>query len=1153
MLSSFEPGNSIYNCINLYRKKSLVKSKIINRKIFLPHLNLGIKNFNFKDFEINNNNKSVKNLPILKISKGCNTPRNIKLNKVNILSNFINSKEINKSDFDIRNIFKYKIKKINSKKLFESQSCKNIFNKNFSLFNTNNKTQNINQYILKRNSSLPELKNISFIDYSEINKCNYIYLEYKGKNYKNKKKKTYIQINPHKLIEQLKSISIPFDIYGMKFVSNSEIKVNKYNDNDNNNHREDYLKYIKNISRNKPEKGIKLYSNKINNPFSDKTNKYNYFVKNIFFSDIMNKVMKKIFEIRDKHNKIITHDDIKKEYDKQLYKLKSFFYYKQKKDNKKILRKKNEMKIFIKLMIIKDIIEKSDKENDIKIKNINYKNLFNSNNEDIFMKNSLDKKIYSYNIKGKNIEDINKINKNFNKFLLLSPIERKNGNNSKIDEYLFSDKLNKNILNENNNDLKIEKLNYSFEFGEKINLVNLEDIYNEIEFQSKENNYNKNKNLIINIILSEKDNFKKLKFDNKISKKFIDILREENINNNDIYKNKQITRNKKLNIIKEIKEIKEDKNKYPIIKENINIKKIKNDIIYENLSMKNLNKRNKSAERTHKNKFIIKDIIFNFDKIIRNHDIDLFSNISENFDNKSCQTESENLKFKKRKLYIKNLKLNKKEFSSSVSTTTNNNVENKNNLNDNENNDNSKIIFDFSHINNSVGSSDIIHSKPQNLKVNKNSNLELLPRIKSKNKNDKRENKNKIKNELLVKNKINSGAKKEINKSTQINKHHIKYYKKININNNIYNKSNNKIKTQKYQRKTKFIKSLENQKIKKHSNHLSIDLKESSIENESCFTSSSFSSLLIPNLIILSENNILSNKNSFSKYKTFYINKKYYKNKKFIKKFKSSPNINKIYYSKILLNNKINNNKIKSISVNQKNNKVNKVNNINKVNNLNKVQSINRRITKTIQTLKPVFRKKYKKKIFEQTFINNDILSEKKYFKTISYFICLYNKNIDTDTYTDESNASLSYWNIFKKVGTKQKKNKKNLDNKNLKRSNSFLNNEKEKKIYSLEEKIKKIKENNAEKNWERKFNKFKAHIKKFKNTSYKDFIENNDKDKEIESLLLNLELGTDSRINNFKKYIRYYRSKINNLNKENTNQIVFKHPCIFDKGKIFQ
>ena len=73
--------------------------------------------------------------------------------------------------------------------------------------------------------------------------------------------------------------------------------------------------------------------------------------------------------------------------------------------------------------------------------------------------------------------------------------------------------------------------------------------------------------------------------------------------------------------------------------------------------------------------------------------------------------------------------------------------------------------------------------------------------------------------------------------------------------------------------------------------------------------------------------------------------------------------------------------------------------------------------------------------------MNNDTLSEKKYFKTISYFIYLYNKNIDTDTYTDESNASLSYWNIFKKVGIKQKKNK--VDNKNLMKSNSFLNNEK--------------------------------------------------------------------------------------------------------------
>ena len=109
-----------------------------------------------------------------------------------------------------------------------------------------------------------------------------------------------------------------------------------------------------------------------------------------------------------------------------------------------------------------------------------------------------------------------------------------------------------------------------------------------------------------------------------------------------------------------------------------------------------------------------------------------------------------------------------------------------------------------------------------------------------------------------------------------------------------------------------------------------------------------------------------------------------------------------------------------------------------------------------------------------------------------------------------------------------------------------------------LEEKIKMLRKKNKENNeknkynWEKRFESFKNYVKKYKDITFQEFIEKNEKDKEIEHLNFDLKLNSVDRINNFKRYIKQYRKKTKNLSNENKYKIIFKHPCVFDNGKYF-
>ena len=1205
MLSSFNPGNNIYNSINSYRKRSNLNNLEginFNRKLFLPQIRYNndkniLNDLEYNNHSILNNSKNKK----IKISKGVNTSRNIKIKNIYI-SSIVDKEKNNNDHSENKDYFKNHFKNILSKKnLFISKSCKNIFNNNISFFSQNKKEDNslkISKIDINKNKSLPGLKKVKVSNNNKLenknyNNFNHIYLEYKGKNNnKGYKKKTYIQINPHKLIDQLKTISMPLDMYGIKIFSQLDKYINRYS-NDNN-HREEYIKYV-NKSRISNEQKENIYTDKLNlQGIYDKfilseKNKYNFFVTKIFLSDIMDKVMKKMVEVRDSHNKIISREEIRQEYDKQLNNLKLFL-------DCKIKNKNKGKKILNKLNIIQNNINKDEGDYYIKKRDINYKNLIciNIDHDDKLF--ALGKYPLGYYDKDTNYlmdnkSTINQKNKNklTNSFscvnikenkskektsLVLGPVtDRKKWEKSKIEEYLFKNKMNKILLNNNNKENNSKTSDKSFEFVQQLNLVDFDDIYKEIELQSQSNNFsaqNNNKNSIINLIISENDTFKKLKFDNRLSKKFLEIIRNQKSKNRTI---SSVTRDTKIlqkefkeinnkKIIKKniIKDIIKEENNNNIQEDNNKLKHIKENIIEKILNINNIGKRNRSAGRITKNKFIIKDYSLNADKIFGIQDISIISNNSDIIENKNYNTESDNSNI--RKIYFHNLKLNKRDISSSISTTINNilEIKNKNNLSNNQSEDNSKIIFDS--INNSDRTINkkknkikkrkiLVKNKKEKKELNKDlSNLKYLFFGKSGNVINEEENK-----EILNNNEILENKKNKNNKEKKITKRNMKKNKsQIKIDNNKKNISKNN------RNKSNRIKSVKNNKKYeskiiqanlKDSNNISMDSDHSSIENKYYLTLFSNSSPTIPN------NYAIITKSQSQKYykmknKTFYINEKYSNIHQITKRYKTCTNF-----------------KIKNISEYFKDFKgfkgfkaFNILNNINFKKRLQNIFAIRKKQKTTRKKQKIKKTGKFNDLTLEKLFnIENNIFIRKKLYKTVSYYKIYYKKNIERK----DSISSLNYSNIFKQYGNKDKDKNKNkekfnkIKRKSQKNFKIFLNNNDDGiiNLNLLEEELEKIKKSkikNEEKIkliWEKKFELFKEYIKKNKNASFKEFLEKNDKEKEIDNLNFGLKLSNVDRINNFKRYIRTYRRKMKEL--RNEYNIVFKYPCIFDNGKYFQ
>ena len=157
--------------------------------------------------------------------------------------------------------------------MIKSNSSVNIINKKQALTIINIPNDKLNKNInclnnynkgLKKSSSLPKInfgnKNEIKNNDNENNKFNYLNLKYNGSdNSKNDlKKKKFVVINSHKVIESLQSISMPDDHYGQKLIDILENRINSG--------------YYRNIKFNlrQGSQNSKLYTDYLNN-----MNKYN--------------------------------------------------------------------------------------------------------------------------------------------------------------------------------------------------------------------------------------------------------------------------------------------------------------------------------------------------------------------------------------------------------------------------------------------------------------------------------------------------------------------------------------------------------------------------------------------------------------------------------------------------------------------------------------------------------------------------------------------------------------------------------------------------------------------------------------------------------------------------------------------------------------
>ncbi len=328
MLQAITPNDDIYNYRRNLTKKSYILQNQLLRKAQLPIIKIykdqmtatdDIKTcFNFNKNKNNkNNNETTLLINLLK-----NAPSSI-TSISNIVTN--NSNQINSKFYFNKN---FKLKSI-PQRLVKSNSTSNI---NSSSSNNTNRSLTILNFpgkILKNSSSLPKL-NIKE-EYFENNKCNYLILKYRGiDNSKNEiKKKKYMVLNSHKIINSLKSISMPNDNYGTKLIDIIQQRINsgyyqkykfyfkqKYQTISMNQTYEKKPENMPHAQNNDEKKFDGLFLKDIydDNLLPGLDNKYNYTVHKIFLSQILENVTKRMVEIRDKDNKIITKEEIRKEY-----------------------------------------------------------------------------------------------------------------------------------------------------------------------------------------------------------------------------------------------------------------------------------------------------------------------------------------------------------------------------------------------------------------------------------------------------------------------------------------------------------------------------------------------------------------------------------------------------------------------------------------------------------------------------------------------------------------------------------------------------------------------------------------------------------------------------------------------------------------------
>ena len=352
MLEAITPGDNIYNYRYNLQKKSNISLNYNNqyRKINALPVIKTFKDqmtatedirtcFNFNNSKIRNVNETTL---LFNLIKNDNSPTTI---SNNLVTNNIN--KINSNFFYNRN---NKLKSIPQKKLTKSNSStymnpiKSInSNKSFTVLNfPGNNFNPMNNKKLKHSFSQPKFGITQ--EYFEKNKCNFLMLKYTGiDNSKNEiKKKKYLLINPHKVINSLKNYSMPNDVYGTKLIDVIQQRINsgsyhnyRFNFSHqyqsiqiSNNNNQSSRNINNNFTVNKNSKLIEEKKNteqkKFNGDFMKDIydnfllpgadNKYNYTVHKIFLSHVLEKVCKKMVEIRAKNNKVITKEEIRKEY-----------------------------------------------------------------------------------------------------------------------------------------------------------------------------------------------------------------------------------------------------------------------------------------------------------------------------------------------------------------------------------------------------------------------------------------------------------------------------------------------------------------------------------------------------------------------------------------------------------------------------------------------------------------------------------------------------------------------------------------------------------------------------------------------------------------------------------------------------------------------
>ena len=577
MLESFSPENNAYSGVNSYRKKRKIESKLFKRRLLLP---------NFKKIE----------------ESGINT--NYKDNNSFTFIN-INYNENNNSEYNIKNIFNHSSKKINNikKQIKLNKIKRDILYNNIPPI----KKSKLN---LHKASSLPHLKIIPNLEDSIINENNdFIYLEYKSKNNKNDfNKKTYIQVNPHKLIDKLQTVVVPSDIYGSTLFSSLSNYINKYDSNSYLNNFEINNFYSINNNSNNSSNDLKYYFDNelflegIYDKYSlpNKENKYNYKITKIFFTDIMNKIIKRMIQIRDKHNKTITQIEVKDEYKKELNKLKIFL-------GLKINFQNSEINKIINGKVNQDIAY------------LNYMKFKNDNS--LNKKDKANRLFYIPKIDENKSKSLCCIN-NYKRLVLCPMTERQKLDNFKNEELgniykkiiMLKKKINTNYIYHN--------YNYLLEDGQKLKLVKFEDILQEIKFQNEEcensNKFNINKKVFIDLILYDKESFfKKLKFNNMIMKKFLALFRAHNINMIDINNEKNFNEkfHEKQGVNKQL-----NRTKRGINQSNYNYR-INKEEYQEIIKHKNIDK---NPENSHK-----KIVLYSYDNFYNKYKDKTLDNINK--------------------------------------------------------------------------------------------------------------------------------------------------------------------------------------------------------------------------------------------------------------------------------------------------------------------------------------------------------------------------------------------------------------------------------------------------------------------------------------------------------------------------------------------